>query len=276
MWCPECQTDVATEVDTDGQSLLCASCGAEIRKIVAPSLHPDIKQARDLLQRLGSPAADDDGAPEPALNIAPEEPSPRIERVDESPLTEPEIAGSAQFRVDTPHPTARPKSSTRAPVPPQHPPEAGHWHRDDAGHAMPAPHFEVTAPMRPAPGKQESLWGQLLAYLGVAVVTVGTALVLWGYFGGPGSYAPTGWLVATAGQMLMFLGVVTLISGGMQQTTHEVAARVAFLDGRMVRIEQTAHELLHGPHFDRQPARDSQFNEDTAATTDGGNESSRQ
>jgi hypothetical protein len=88
-----------------------------------------------------------------------------------------------------------------------------------------------------------------LAYVGVAVLTIGTALVLWGYFGGPAAYAPTGWLVTTAGQMLLLLGVITLISGGMQQTTHEVASRVAHLDGRMHRIETTAHELLHGPHF---------------------------
>ena len=102
---------------------------------------------------------------------------------------------------------------------------------------------------RSAPGRGESTWGQLLAYAGVAVLTIGTALVVWGYLGGPPSYAPTGWLVATAGQMLLLLGVVTLVAGGMQQTTHEVSSRVAHLNGRVIRIEQTANELLRGPHF---------------------------
>ena len=104
-----------------------------------------------------------------------------------------------------------------------------------------APHFDLSAmPRKPNPGKAESIWGQLLAYAGVGVLTVGTALVLWGHFGGPPQYAPTGWLVATAGQMLLFLGVVTLISGGMQQTTHEVTSRVEYIGSLMLRYEQTA------------------------------------
>lgn len=93
------------------------------------------------------------------------------------------------------------------------------------------------------------MWGQLLAYLGVGVLTIGTAVIMWGYFGGPAEYAPTGWLVTTAGQMLLLLGVITLVSGGMQQTKHEVSTRVEHLDGRMHRIEQTAEKLLQGPHF---------------------------
>jgi hypothetical protein len=100
-----------------------------------------------------------------------------------------------------------------------------------------------------------------MAYFGVAVLTVGTALVLWGYFGGPPAYAPTGWLVTTAGQMLLLLGVITLVSGGMQQTTHEVASRVAHLDGRMHRIETTAHELLRGPHFSHAARRSASASE---------------
>lgn len=107
------------------------------------------------------------------------------------------------------------------------------------------------------PGRGESTWGQLLAYAGVAVLTIGTALVIWGYLGGPPTYAPTGWLVATAGQMLLLLGVVTLVAGGMQQTTHEVTSRVAHLNGRVIRIEQTANELLRGPHFGQAAERDS-------------------
>ena len=108
-------------------------------------------------------------------------------------------------------------------------------------HAPNPPHFQ-TAPVSPADksSKWVTLVGQIFAYLGVAGLTVGTSLVLMGYFGGPASYATTGWLVATAGQMLLFLGVVTLVSGGMEQTTQEVARRIDTLGERLVRIEQAA------------------------------------
>lgn len=93
-----------------------------------------------------------------------------------------------------------------------------------------------------------SVAGQLLAYGGVALLTIGSSLVLWGYFGGPESYAPTGWLITTAGQMLLFLGVVTLVSGGMEQTTDEVKRRIEHLGDRFLRIEQATHEL-RGPYI---------------------------
>ena len=124
--------------------------------------------------------------------------------------------------------------------------------RDDKPHAaLQAPHFDMETYAAQAgrkPGRQESVFGQLLAYLGVGLLTIGTALVVWGYFGGEAvqRYQSTGWLVSTAGQMLLFLGVVTLVSGGMQQTTHEVAQRVEYLGGKMHRIEQSQQELLEG------------------------------
>jgi hypothetical protein len=127
--------------------------------------------------------------------------------------------------------------------------------RDDKPHAsLQAPHFDMEAYAAAAgrkPGRQESIFGQLLAYMGVGLLTIGTALVVWGYFGGEAvqRYQSTGWLVSTAGQMLLFLGVVTLVSGGMQQTTHEVAQRVEYLGGKMHRIEQSQQELLKGPYF---------------------------
>ncbi len=91
--------------------------------------------------------------------------------------------------------------------------------------------------------------GQLLAYSGVALLTVGSTLVLWGYFGGPASYAPTGWLTTMAGQMILILGVVTLVSGGMEQTNEDVRVRIERLGERMIRIEQIARDhALRGPN----------------------------
>ena len=80
--------------------------------------------------------------------------------------------------------------------------------------------------------------GQLCAYGGVAVLTLGTVMVLSGYFGGPTNYAPTGWLVAAVGQMLLFLGVVTLVSGGMEQTVDEVSWRIDHLAEQIMHLEQ--------------------------------------
>jgi hypothetical protein len=296
MWCPQCRSDVATEVAADGQSLLCTTCGSEVRKTFAPSLHPDVRRARDVLARLTRENAEsridpDEAAipPQADTPIKPaaerSEPKPKrpaspsitstfskVEAANESesgtyrprqPNSEESGSPSAarpqrQFRVDAAHPAedvhahVSPDGRGRRPQPAA---ASGIMRREDDPHgSIPPPHFDVTAARGKPPGRSESTWGQLLAYVGVAVLTIGTALVLWGYFGGPAAYAPTGWLVTTAGQMLLLLGVITLISGGMQQTTHEVASRVAHLDGRMHRIETTAHELLHGPHF-RQSAR---------------------
>jgi hypothetical protein len=141
--------------------------------------------------------------------------------------------------------------------------------RDDQPHeSMSAPHFDLetfsTSAAGRKPGRQESVFGQLLAYLGVGLLTVGTALVVWGYFGGAEvqRYQSTGWLISTAGQMLLFLGVVTLVSGGMQQTTHEVSQRVEYLGGRMLRIEQSTQEILKGPYFAKSGADQKVRNRD--------------
>ena len=93
----------------------------------------------------------------------------------------------------------------------------------------------------PSPESQsnwQSPIGQILAYFGIGLITVGTVLVLWSYYGGPAQYAPTGWFATTIGQMLLFLGVVTLISGGMEQTTREVNRRIETIGARLIRIEQ--------------------------------------
>jgi hypothetical protein len=103
-----------------------------------------------------------------------------------------------------------------------------------------------------------SMAGQFLAYAGVLGLTAGACLVVWSYFGGPANYAPMGWLLATAGQMLLFFGVVTLVSGGLEQTTEQVNKRIEQLGDHIIRIEQAAREIsLRGPvppaHFGSDP-----------------------
>jgi hypothetical protein len=160
------------------------------------------------------------------------------------------------WRIDTPHPrNAGPKRAGRRPpresVMKQPQQNDSMQRRSDHSHdELPDPHFEVgKIAERPQPGRSESTWGQVLAYSGVGVLTLGTVLVVWGYFGGIETYASTGWLLSTAGQMLLLLGVVTLVSGGMQQTTHEVGQRIEYLNGRMYRIERSTQKILRGPHF---------------------------
>lgn len=154
-----------------------------------------------------------------------------------------------------PEPVAPVIESIPAPAPPQ-----PRRTRIDAGHTVQSsqPHFDVrlaSTPVTQSPGRSEAMWGQLLAYLGVGGLTGGAVLVLWGYFGGIETYASTGWLVTTAGQMVLLLGIVTLVGGGMQQTTHEVTQRIEHLGGRMIRIEQSTDKLLKGPYYARSRKR---------------------
>ena len=89
--------------------------------------------------------------------------------------------------------------------------------------------------------------GHVLAYLGVLGLTVGTAMVICGHFMGYSDYTPTGWLVTTVAQMMLFLGLINLVSGGMDQTNEDVSARINTLGEQLLRIEQVTEEALRGP-----------------------------
>ena len=430
MWCPRCHTEVAAEIAQNGQSLNCTSCGTEIQRIYAPSLHPDTRSARELLERWSkgdgldiasalpaTPSTSLSSTPSPFDTAAaaatpvpyelvaqaktPAAETPVLEEarpvaIEAGATTETEEASvedrsldtgnpvrrdrpdrsrperqapkpRTTWRVDSAHTVTQPVAPPPPPVPPRRPhfatpgaeadktpaaqkkpelpststaatkaaairpiepikatpPEAvklgppepvlkaapervpvanaietpsvvdepeltdspperrepthvapranrpaaasrAKQHRLDPAHeSLIGPHFDLQAYLSQdsrKPGRSESMWGQVLAYLGVGLITVGTTLVLWSYFGKSvqhAAYAPTGWLICTVGQMLLFLGVTTLISGGMQQTSHEVTRRVEYIGDRMLRFEQSAEQLLRGPHFNemRQRAR---------------------
>lgn len=106
------------------------------------------------------------------------------------------------------------------------------------------PHFQISAPKR---SNLTSITGQFLAYLGVLGLTIGTAIVIYGHFGGYSDYTPTGWLVTTVAQMLLFLGVINLVSGGIEQTNDDVSRRINSLGEQLMRIEQVTEEVLRGP-----------------------------
>lgn len=115
---------------------------------------------------------------------------------------------------------------------------------DEPHDSVRGPHFQVTAPKR---SNLTSLTGQFLAYLGVLGLTVGTAIVIYGHFGGYSDYTPTGWLVTTVAQMMLFLGVINLVSGGIEQNNDEVSTRINTLGEQLMRIEQVTEDALRGP-----------------------------
>lgn len=288
MWCPNCQADVAAEVSAENQRVRCATCSTEIQTGMPIRTGAKTEAARELLKKWANDDLFDPFGPLPGVadrhgrSLAAEDfpPAPEpasataeTEQTELPPQQRPEPS-RPHFRFDAAH-TARgdtvtePKASvTDAANRQSRPPEpvvsaARHIPRP---HVTPIPPPRVTfapsesdsagADVRAAiqevqerRGSWSSFWGQILAYLGVAGLTLGTSLILWGYFGGPTQYTPTGWLIVTAGQMMLFLGVVTLVSGGMEQTTDEVGRRVERLGMRLVRIEEaTLANTLQGPH----------------------------
>jgi len=241
--------------------------------VPAPDPIPVVAVAETTAPRL--PASAPELAVEPPLPVilnplaAPVDSSrPIVLPIVNSLAVEPEVTGSRPISIPTPFVAAIPASSV---------------HRVDGAHpadhfasAKPAmtptaeaigPFASKTAPVEtkresrrpmfwfptwdPAVWRSESTYsgswssmaGQLLAYVGVLGMTAGACMVVWSYFGGPTNYAPMGWLLATAGQMLLFFGVVTLVSGGLEQTTEQVNKRIEQLGDHIVRIEQAAREI---------------------------------
>ena len=142
-----------------------------------------------------------------------------------------------------------------------------------------------TAPAatRPAPGGWYNNVGQMLAYMGIIFLTAGTCGVIVSYFGGPANYAPYGWLGATIGQMLLFLGIVTLISAGMEQTSQElrqavdqrmdeVTQRLDLIGSRIMRIEKADLDGPPRPHLLSPAEPERRRTERTAARSAGSND----
>ena len=268
MWCPNCKADVAAEVTGDNRRIHCATCGADITPAPALVGGAKTREARNLLERWASERKTDSGAPvlpaaghghpvvrAPLGGVTLEAEGPST--VVASPLAArapSRFAASEAAQVPS-APAAAPAQIRQAPSGPYRTAtqfESSRLHRQHE-FAPSVPHFDVQGNLRDHDRKHTN-WagvvGHLLAYAGVGILTVGTTLVVWSYFGGPPAYAPTGWLTCVAGQMLLFLGVVTLVSGGIEQAGEEVKLRIERLGERMVRIEQIAREQsLRGPNI---------------------------
>lgn len=282
MWCPNCRSEMAAELSTDGRRLLCTSCRAQVGTALPaapPKPTEQTREARALLQRWSNSSLLDPFGPVSAAKPGPDgatpapqpKPTEPVSRsaAEQKPAPQAEPSGSStlrriestarQFRFDAAHElqTAPPAAEEalepkREEQPAQAlPEEIQRLH--EPHQQLARPHFNSPAAPQEARSRGTNwtaLAGQLLAYIGVGGLTCGAAFVIWGYFGGPAHYAPLGWLVLTAGQMMLFLGVITLVSGGMEQTTDEVARRIDTLGEKILRIEQaTLQHSLSGPHF---------------------------
>ena len=277
MWCPRCRRDVDAAEGLGGSSV-CVACGGPVTSggPAGGGEPPAAQRARALLDqwshlfeeggaaKLGedlapAPAA----APQPQLQAAhaPKAVAPQVAVADRPKRARKPRTQPPQWRIDASHGTpaeaaaargTAPSSPAASPMPAPHrvPADAPRIH---AGHAAgpSAPHFDPVAAgtFGGGPARTSGPLGQALAYAGVLGLTVGGSLVIWSYFGGPATYAPTGWLLTVAGQMLLFLGVVTLMSGGMERTTHEVRTRIETLGGSLARIEQAQKQAMKAPHI---------------------------
>ncbi len=267
MWCPTCKADVAAEVAADNRRVRCATCGSEIPMPASFAGLAKTREARELLDRWASerqsdapparaPVAASPGTPRSlglgGVNLEAEASQVESQRSSRrfdaaQTLSGPSDAepgrGEGAGLAGGNSSAALPRAASRS--------ETGRVHRIH-GTDFAGPNFDVQGSLLET-DRRKTNWsyvlGQLLAYAGVALLTVGSTLVLWGYFGGPASYAPTGWLTTMAGQMILILGVVTLVSGGMEQTNEDVRVRIERLGERMIRIEQLARDhALRGPN----------------------------
>lgn len=255
MWCDKCQADVAAMASSDNERLYCTACSSELPR-PAPAA---------VAAAAGPPRA---AAPRQKSLSDPRELLARWAREDSlgsldhsAPVKrEPAAESRMQLRFDAPHRTIPPQTQfverpvrQGPPSPQAHPPVAAEMPARDVvihpPHGVNRPHFQpALVPVSDKSSKWMTLVGQLFAYFGVGGLFVGTVLVLMGYFSGPASYATTGWLITAAGQMLLFLGVITLVSGGMEQTTQEVARRIDTLGERLIRIEHATANHNGDPH----------------------------
>lgn len=265
MWCAACRADVAAELSADNRRMLCARCHSELGTAVgaldrvAGSRSQDTERnARELLARWSTQHLLDPPlvATTPLDLVTTTETATKPAARNEAAIAVPRsvVVSPEQAQTGAPSvkPADRPKASHRRPSDddgPDVPPRRRKARRPRlADSPEPAPASGPTpdemvrlAVQNPAvrAGNWTTSAGQLCAYGGVALLTLGTVMVLSGYFGIEANYAPTGWLVATVGQMLLFLGVVTLVSGGMEQTVDEVTWRIDHLAEQILHLERT-------------------------------------
>ena len=262
MWCPRCQTEVAAEASTDNLRWFCTNCSTELTvRTAEPGSGFSAKGATDtskldpqaLLARWSDDRLLDPLSPVPTASTDQQGESSSAER--------------KTFRLDIPQPTPLSSVDPHIPLPRDHQPISQNTslahaslpahHRADASTGLAGPHFAVPQPQAPQKAKRAlAVTGQVLAYTGAAALTGGAALVMIGYLGGPSSYAPSGWFTTMLGQLLLFLGVITLVAAGMEQTSEEVSRRVDSLHEQLGRLETLGQQTRSSQETEDQLRRE--------------------
>jgi len=208
MWCERCQAEVACQAGPDNQHLQCATCGSDLP---TAAVSKPTRDPRELLEKW---------AREETLDVV-------LPVISAKKATSPvvEVRKNSASEPSRKQPAALVSALPAAP----------RINRDSA----PKPTEPIDGRFfEPLPPSITARVGQGVAYLGVAVLAVGSGLVLLDYFGNYTGLAPYGWLATLAGQLLMFLGVVTLISAGLEQTGADTARQLNSLTEQLLRLEQ--------------------------------------
>lgn len=266
MWCANCQADVAAEVAADNQTIHCATCRLTLQPGRVTRGGAAARNAQEILAKWSTARLlDPFGPPEKAAGLTPAKSGGSAADAHQDSRSEADVLHRGQtpsgrnFRVETAHGEQLPQSSEGHGSPLRHAHSSSHQaessepeqsdsgelklhvdgveaeRRDEPHAAVRAPHWNVDvqeevqmAPQPPA--NWSSVMSQLLAYCGVGGLTIGTACVIWGYFGNIPSYLPLGWMAVTFGQMLLFLGFVTMVSSGMESMQMELSQRLHRLE----------------------------------------------
>jgi hypothetical protein len=251
MWCTYCQSDVAAEVSADSKRVHCAICSNDLGTTAAARISDKTQEARELLARWSNREVLDPYGPLAKSELRPTSNSSLFDHSENhQPETTPHAPVQQERRIEPPqaYPTPVAEESNQE--------NAVQTDKQFSGTSMDQQE-SVSFQQAPVPQRHSdyhdiqtliaedeqspnwlALVGQLMAYGGVAVLTIGTTLILWGYYSGPANYASTGWLISTAGQMLLFLGVITLVSAGMEQSSTSVSKRIDSLSQRIYLFEK--------------------------------------
>ncbi len=262
MWCSSCQAEVAAKVSTDNNRLFCASCGKELNIAVTNSGQEKTREAQDLLKRWSNQSNQEEpvtstttaaGSTTPVTTNTANAPAPVVENAKassdlENQFLENRISeavypslNDSKTNKTVPHDDSIPEDHQPETIPFPVPSQSHNPNLSQSPNVFSSVDIQSTITRdKPQNTNWVGFFGQILAYGGVGILTVGTCMVLMGYFGGKEGYAPQGWLITTVGQMALLLGIVTLVSCGIESSSNEVTSHIASLDERILRIEQAA------------------------------------
>lgn len=192
MWCPACEADVAAELKPDNRRVVCARCGCEVGLSatepflgVVPMTGAE-RSARDLLARWSA---------ETRIEAPP--------KLETCTATAPSSAKSSGVSL---FPPIRPPAPTEP---------------EQASRSQPKRRKRHSTTDFCQTNRRHSSWltttAQIVAYAGIAGLSYGSVLVIQSYLAGSVDHAVTGWLLITLGQMMLFLGLITLLADRLER-----------------------------------------------------------